>query len=354
MAGCPSYQVSVSPPPELFKAPPPPPPLFKAPPPPPPLNLITKSGAAPSVPSPPAVEARPVVPELVKENKPNVLLPANQEEETGAGRANLRRAGAVIANAAPPRPLSDSIEYEIQADMPGNLAPGYGGSGFRQPEGGYELRGPRQPDTQTHLRRRSEGQAVPSMNQLRPPSSLLNPVDLPPSMVPGTNPRRDQLPAPNQYLSAPPSATAMPNGTGNARSRTPSPVRSRPQSTSGTRPVMISETHGDPRFGLSNLSYTPLNYPDPDTAVDKQYPTPEHLFQAMKFMGHRPLLAEHIRMCGPNPKPRDEAKRFAYQQDPTWSTICTDKMYEVLKIKFHTYPGLETELLDTGEADLIL
>lgn len=29
-------------------------------------------------------------------------------------------------------------------------------------------------------------------------------------------------------------------------------------------------------------------------------------------------------------------------------------MYEVLQLKFHTYPALEAELLDTGEADLLL
>lgn len=30
------------------------------------------------------------------------------------------------------------------------------------------------------------------------------------------------------------------------------------------------------------------------------------------------------------------------------------QMYEVLQLKFKSYPGLEAELLDTGEADLVL
>lgn len=46
--------------------------------------------------------------------------------------------------------------------------------------------------------------------------------------------------------------------------------------------MTISENQGESHFGLSNLSFTPINYPDPNTALDKQYPTPEHLFQAMK------------------------------------------------------------------------
>lgn len=29
-------------------------------------------------------------------------------------------------------------------------------------------------------------------------------------------------------------------------------------------------------------------------------------------------------------------------------------MYEVLQLKFAAYPGLEVELLDTGEADIVL
>lgn len=127
---------------------------------------------------------------------------------------------------------------------------------------------------------------------LQPPSSLLNPVDLPPPSPtsPGVNNNPPTSarwnpppgPPPNHYLSAP--NTTMPNGTGSGR-RTPSPTRSRPTSATGTRPVKISEKQYEPHFGLSNLSYTPINYPDPNTALDKQYPTPEHLFQAMKVLG---------------------------------------------------------------------
>ncbi|KAG8920110.1 hypothetical protein FRC00_010482 [Tulasnella sp. 408] len=205
--------------------------------------------------------------------------------------------------------------------------------------------------------------------ELRAPSPLLpDPVDHPtpnPSSPDQSPPRRQRPTVPprpsrnNQHLQTP---AGMPNGTGaggaGMGSRTPSPsrptVHSRPVSATGTRPVTISEKQGEPHFGLSNLSFTPINYPDPNTALDKQYPTPEHLFQAMKFMANKPLIAEHIRTCGGHPNPRQEARRFAYEQDPTWSTTCMDKMYEVLQLKFAAYPGLEVELLDTGEADLVL
>ncbi|KAG8970953.1 hypothetical protein FRC05_011627 [Tulasnella sp. 425] len=332
--------------------------------------------------SQPAPEAHPVVQEVVKENKSNSLPVPSQWEGYGGGpSANLNRASAFSASSGTQRAASDPAELSPYASDSGNTAlPNGGSSGFRYPEGGYELRGSKPQSNQLHQRNNSDG--LHSRNNsdnlhqrnnsdgpygrtvqggLQPPSSLLNPVDLPPPSPtsPGVNNNPPTSarwnpppgPPPNHFLSAP--ATTMPNGTGSGR-RTPSPTRSRPTSATGTRPVKISEKQHEPHFGLSNLSYTPINYPDPNTALDKQYPTPEHLFQAMKFMGHKPLIAEHIRTCGGNPKPRDEARRFAYEQDPSWATTCLERMYEVLQLKFKAYPGLEAELLDTGEADLVL
>ncbi|KAG8944642.1 hypothetical protein FRC00_010493 [Tulasnella sp. 408] len=321
----------------------------------------------------PTNDTETITEEVVKQNKPNKLPPPSQSVGYDASQSSgLSRSPAFSAGPGKtPRDPADSSSYASGA---GNGGLPNSNISYGKPDGGYPLRPSRTQDNPSgHLRTGSDGtyesSGVQGTEQLRAPSPLLpDPVDHPapnPSSPDQSPPRRQRPTVPprpsrnNQYLQTP---AGMPNGTGaggaGLRSRTPSPsrptVHSRPVSATGTRPVTISENQGEPHFGLSNLSFTPINYPDPNTALDKQYPTPEHLFQAMKFMANKPLIAEHIRTCGGHPNPRQEARRFAYEQDPTWSTTCMDKMYEVLQLKFAAYPGLEVELLDTGEADLVL
>ncbi|KAG9042350.1 hypothetical protein FS837_010969 [Tulasnella sp. UAMH 9824] len=317
--------------------------------------------------------------EVVKLNKSNSLQPPSQQEGYHPSQSSgLSRSPAFSAGPnKTPRDPADSSSYAGGAGN-GVLPNNSGNFSYGKPDGGYPLRPSRPQDNPSgHFRTGSDGtygsSGAQGTEQLRAPSPLLvDPVDHPtpnppsPGQSPPRRPRPNPPPRPSrnnhQYLQAP---AGMPNGTGaggagagRARDRTPSPsrptVQSRPVSATGTRPVTISEKQGEPHFGLSNLSFTPINYPDPNTALDKQYPTPEHLFQAMKFMANKPLIAEHIRTCGGHPNPRQEARRFAYEQDPTWATTCMDRMYEVLQLKFAAYPGLEVELLDTGEADIIL
>ncbi|KIO17882.1 hypothetical protein M407DRAFT_84531 [Tulasnella calospora MUT 4182] len=90
------------------------------------------------------------------------------------------------------------------------------------------------------------------------------------------------------------------------------------------------------------------------TYRDKEYPTSEHLFQARKFLDHRPLLAEHIRKG--NDRPRFafiEARRFAPETRPDWKEKSIEIMEEILELKFTQHNKLRRMLLDTGERLLI-
>ncbi|KIO19863.1 hypothetical protein M407DRAFT_82247 [Tulasnella calospora MUT 4182] len=90
------------------------------------------------------------------------------------------------------------------------------------------------------------------------------------------------------------------------------------------------------------------------TYEGKKYPTSEHLFQAMKFLPHRPQLAEHIRTAGDRPTiPFMEARRFEPEVRHDWRAINLEVMDVVLEHKFTQHPKLMDELLKTGDAKLV-
>ncbi|KAG8910628.1 hypothetical protein FRC01_006226 [Tulasnella sp. 417] len=86
----------------------------------------------------------------------------------------------------------------------------------------------------------------------------------------------------------------------------------------------------------------------------KTYPTSEHLFQAMKFLPHRPQLAEHIRTAGERPGiPFMEARRFEPEVRSDWRSVNLEVMDMVLELKFTQHSKLMDELLKTGDAKLV-
>ncbi|KAG8893168.1 hypothetical protein FRC00_010912, partial [Tulasnella sp. 408] len=86
----------------------------------------------------------------------------------------------------------------------------------------------------------------------------------------------------------------------------------------------------------------------------KVYPTSEHLFQARKFLDHRPLLAEHIRKGSERPRfAFIEARRFAPETRSDWKEKSIEIMDEILELKFTQHEKLYRLLLDTGERYLI-
>ncbi|KAI9573928.1 hypothetical protein HD554DRAFT_2319683 [Boletus coccyginus] len=104
----------------------------------------------------------------------------------------------------------------------------------------------------------------------------------------------------------------------------------------------------DPFYGFTNFS------PDPVEYRGKRYPTSEHLFQSLKFLDHRPELAEHIRTCSPRPRiVFDETHRFNPEVRPDWLRVRVDMMDVVLWYKFTQNEHLKQELLSTGDAELV-
>ncbi|KAL4064045.1 hypothetical protein V8B97DRAFT_1876309 [Scleroderma yunnanense] len=105
-----------------------------------------------------------------------------------------------------------------------------------------------------------------------------------------------------------------------------SPEPASKQHQPGPQRILFYHTH-DPHYGFTNFSADPVEY------QGKIYPTSEHLFQSLKFLPHRPELAEHMRTCSKRPRAVfDEAHRFSPEVRPDW---------------------LKDELLSTGDAELV-
>ncbi|KAG8877161.1 hypothetical protein FRB98_006850 [Tulasnella sp. 332] len=74
----------------------------------------------------------------------------------------------------------------------------------------------------------------------------------------------------------------------------------------------------------------------------------------MKFMGHRPLLAEHIRTAGKGARVAlNEARRFSTEARKDWFDVNIEMMDKAILCKFEQHPELKEELLSTGEAELV-
>jgi hypothetical protein len=83
------------------------------------------------------------------------------------------------------------------------------------------------------------------------------------------------------------------------------------------------------------------------------YPTAEHLFQAHKFLPHRPDLAEYIRAM---PTPRmalQEASRLRPYVRPDWFDVNVGIMDVVLENKFRQHAHLTELLRGTGKRELV-
>ncbi|KAF8806196.1 DUF1768-domain-containing protein [Phlegmacium glaucopus] len=83
-----------------------------------------------------------------------------------------------------------------------------------------------------------------------------------------------------------------------------------------------------------------------------EYPTALHLHEALKFLGHRPDIAEKIRQCSSVHEVYPLATKYAGLQRPDWGEQFLQLMEEVLHSKFRQHPDLRIMLLGTGNADL--
>jgi len=83
---------------------------------------------------------------------------------------------------------------------------------------------------------------------------------------------------------------------------------------------------------------------------NETYPSALHLYEALKFIGHRPDLAEKIRKC---PRIHDVYPLSASFQEHVrsdWGQVFLKMMEDVLYLKFKQHPDLRTHLMNTGTA----
>ncbi|KAI6101157.1 hypothetical protein F5141DRAFT_1065925 [Pisolithus sp. B1] len=93
------------------------------------------------------------------------------------------------------------------------------------------------------------------------------------------------------------------------------PPSQEPTSKRAPQRILFYHAH-DPYYGFTNFSSDPVEY------HGKIYPTSEHLFQSLKFLPHRPELAEHMRTCSKRPRAVfDEAHRFSPEVRPDWLKV---------------------------------
>ncbi|KAJ8088531.1 hypothetical protein PM082_022604 [Marasmius tenuissimus] len=124
-------------------------------------------------------------------------------------------------------------------------------------------------------------------------------------------------------------------------------THTRPTTSSTGRPVIYFYHKQDPYYGFTNFSPHPVAY------NGELYPTSEHLFQSFKFE-HNPSLVHHIRTC--SQYPRDvfaEARRLQGDVRHDWNQVKVQKMELALYLKFTQHVDLRTELLSTGNAELV-
>lgn len=101
--------------------------------------------------------------------------------------------------------------------------------------------------------------------------------------------------------------------------------------------------------------YSGLLYHSPHRVMyeDELYPTALHLFEALKFLPHRPDLADQIRLCDHVEEVTAISASFAENTRRDWGNVALTTMDEVLYLKFRQHSDLRGLLLGTFPADLI-
>lgn len=104
-----------------------------------------------------------------------------------------------------------------------------------------------------------------------------------------------------------------------------------------------------PFFWLNNAS------PHPIVVDGIRYPTAEHLFQAQKFIDHRPDIANKIRKTSNPVDAVHIARMYAKEVRSDWikGGVNVATMRMVLLTKFMQYSDLRLALLETGDAEIV-
>ncbi|KAG8854083.1 hypothetical protein FRB96_007789 [Tulasnella sp. 330] len=157
------------------------------------------------------------------------------------------------------------------------------------------------------------------------------------------------LSSPRSFVPDPEFFAQLPRKRFGSRPPTTGPPATARRSSSVVPPnVIYFYEKGQPYYSFTNFSPHPVLY------EHKEYPTSEHLFQAMKFLPHRPALAEHIRTGSKHSRfALKEARRFAPEVPADWFHRNVGVMDMVLYLKFTQHKSLKKELVRTGDAMLI-
>ncbi|RDX55283.1 DUF1768-domain-containing protein [Lentinus brumalis] len=129
--------------------------------------------------------------------------------------------------------------------------------------------------------------------------------------------------------------------------QSPGPARMPTPQPAPPPPPVIKITHGSNYAGLLHMSPHRVHY------QHRSYPTGMHLLEAMKFLPHRPDLAEQIRNCGTPEEAVAVASGMREFWKRDWEGVALDMMEEVLYQKFIQHPQLRALLMSTGNADLV-
>ncbi|KAF7984751.1 hypothetical protein HWV62_11707 [Athelia sp. TMB] len=147
----------------------------------------------------------------------------------------------------------------------------------------------------------------------------------------------------NSYL-APPSSGSSQHGAGLLGASMPI---SHPAESDPNRPPPVRFDHTSPLSGFMNHSPHRVLY------QNHTYPSALHLLEALKFIGHRPELAERIRAVR---DVQDVYPLSASMQEfvrADWGQVFLQSVEEVLYMKFKQHPDLRSQLMNTGSADII-
>jgi ribA/ribD-fused uncharacterized protein len=111
-------------------------------------------------------------------------------------------------------------------------------------------------------------------------------------------------------------------------------------------PVLKFNSFGD---------FAGLLYHSPHSVVyeEELYPTALHLFEARKFLYHRPDLADRIRQCERVEEVTALSEELGEFVQRDWSNVALRTMDDVLYLKFLQHSDLRTLLLDTYPTDLV-
>ncbi|KAJ7604668.1 hypothetical protein DFH06DRAFT_274695 [Mycena polygramma] len=116
------------------------------------------------------------------------------------------------------------------------------------------------------------------------------------------------------------------------------------QPVPGRQRILLYPRRQTEYYGFSSYS------PHPVTYNGKEYPTSEHLFQALRFMDNHPDISESVRTAK---HPEKMSKAHIVHQHRNWERLKLSRIELAMWHKFSQYPDLKMLLLGTGDAEFV-